>query len=78
MLLEEALGLEHAGALFRGDEDHGHPGVCKLLFQRLKLSHALDAVWSPGAAKEFNDGGAARDRLQQSVLRRVVGGAQGE
>ena len=78
MLLEEALGVEHPGTLFRGDEDHGHACIRKLLLQRLKLSHALDAVWSPGAAKEFNDRGTARDSLRQSVLGRIVGSAQAE
>jgi hypothetical protein len=31
----------------------------ELFFMRLKLSHALAAVGSPGSAKKFEDGSAA-------------------
>ncbi len=57
MLREKTLRFEHAGPLFRSDEEQGSPKLFDLCLYRLKLSHAFDAVRSPRPTQKFQDRG---------------------
>ena len=55
MFGEELGRLMHPLPLLRRNEDRLRPYALDLLGQRLELSHALDAIRSPGPAQEFQN-----------------------
>ena len=59
MLCEILRRLPNAVSFFSGNVCKTGAQLGDLFFVRLKLSHALAAVWSPGSAKKFDDESAA-------------------
>jgi hypothetical protein len=57
--------MKHAGALLGGDV-HQRAELLDLVFDGLKLSHALHAIGSPGPAKKFDDYGAVLEHFAQN------------
>jgi hypothetical protein len=59
MLAEIFRGLPNTFLFFSGNIYKAGAECADLFFVRLKLSHALAAVGSPGSAKKFDDESAA-------------------
>src|SRR5882762_4814268 len=78
MLLQELSWLPHAVPLFGGDECQLCSGCFNFLFSRLELSHALHAVWSPGAAQKLEDQRPLREQPTESQRAFTVGRPQGK
>src|SRR5690242_3381362 len=74
---EEFLRLEDAATLLGSHKDQGTASF-DLLFVWLILSHALYAVWSPRAAKEFDYCRPALEHVRERKCSRTIRGAQGE
>lgn len=55
MFGEELGGFMHPFPLLRRNVDDLRPNALDLLCQWLELSHALDAVRSPGPAQKFQN-----------------------
>jgi hypothetical protein len=65
MFLKELQRLVQSLFLFRGHKDHLRGHVLYLVRPGLELSHAFDAVGSPGATQEFqNQAPVPQQRLQ--------------
>ncbi len=60
--------FEKTFPLLRGYVQHSGAGAADPIFQWLKLSHALDAVRSPGPAQEFdNQSPSLQEGLQTNL-----------
>jgi hypothetical protein len=74
--VEKFSRLPHAVPFFGGYE-YQLRSVCLDVFDsRLNLSHALNAVWSPRAAQEFQNKGALRQEVRQRETSRPIRGLQ--
>jgi len=79
MFFQKFFGPEHSFALFRGNVRKFGTCVLGTLFDRLKLSPAVYAVWSPGSTQEFQNYRAASQEPGQRVDQPLpVGRHQGE
>src|SRR5260221_1481726 len=78
MLLQEFSWLPDTVPLFGGDECQ----LCSCCFNfrspRLQLSHALRAVWSPGAAQKFENQRALGEQSSESDCALTIGRSQGK
>ena len=62
MLLQKLYRLEKSFSFFRCDVHHLRSRLLEVIDERLKLGHAFHAVWSPGAAQEFQHHPTRRDK----------------
>src|SRR5260221_4644550 len=78
MLLQEFSWLQATVSLFGGDECE----LCSCCFNfrspRLQLSHALRAVWSPGAGEKFENQRALGEQSSESDCALTIGRSQGK
>jgi hypothetical protein len=66
MLLQKFSRLPHAAPFFSGDEGQSPSGWLNIASPRLQLSHALQAVRSPCAAKKLQNERAIREQIAES------------
>lgn len=78
MLLQVCCRFEKAFTFLSSDVKQIGSGGGDAIFERLKLSHALDAVGSPGAAQKFQDDGPALPASRQRKFALAIGRGQGE
>src|ERR1700687_5589164 len=78
MLLQEFSRFPHAVPLFGGDECQRCSGSFNFLSPRLELSHALHAVWSPGATQKLENQRALREQSAESECALAIGRSQGK
>src|SRR5208282_1156340 len=78
MFLEKLSRLPDAVPLFGGKERQLCSGCFNILSPRLKLSHALHAVWSPGAAQKLENQCALREQTTESECALTIGRSQGK
>jgi hypothetical protein len=65
MGLEKLCRVPHAPGLLRRDVHQFRSGLPDFNFHELYLSHALDAVRSPGTTQKFHDQGSAGQETRQ-------------
>ena len=63
MVAQALGGLPNTVPFFSGNIRKAGAKFAELFFMRLKLSHPLAAVGSPGSAKKFEDGSAAGNQI---------------
>src|SRR5262249_12449318 len=78
MFLEELARLEKSIPLFRRNVGQLRARLRNFVFDRLDLSHALHAIWSPGTPQELRDQRAAAQKSGQSQYPLAVGCFQGK